>query len=55
MGQSDFESGSLPKSSFVRLNKIYTLNTASVLFAFGKLQPETFKRIHYKLCESLGC
>lgn len=51
----DFEAGSLPKPSNVRLSKLYTLNTASVLFTCGKLQPDAFNRIQTAICQNLGC
>jgi len=51
----DFEAGNLPKTSYVRMNKLYTLNTASVLFTCGKLKPTIFHRIQSGVCEYLGC
>ena len=51
----DFQAGSLPKRSYVRMNKIYTLNTASVLFTCGKLKPTIFNRVQSEVCEYLGC
>jgi len=51
----DFEAGSLPKLSYVRINKLYTLNTASVLFTCGKLRSKAFSRIQAGVCEYLGC
>ncbi len=51
----DFEAGTLPKPSYVRLGKIYTLNKANVLFAWGKLKTETFNRIQTAICLNLGC
>ena len=55
LNPSDFQAGSLPKLSFVRLNKIYTLNTESVLFICGRLQSDVFGKIQSNLCQGLGC
>ena len=55
LSATDFEAGSLPKASYVRLNKLYTLNTATVLFTCGKLGREAFNRIQAGICQHLGC
>lgn len=55
LNQADFEAGSLPKISFVRINKIYTLNTDSVLFRCGQLKSEVFSQVQSGLCRGLGC
>ena len=55
LSSADFETGNLPRLSYVRINKLYTLNTASVLFTCGKLQLSAFNRIQSGVCKYLSC
>lgn len=50
-----FSAGSLPKTSWVRSDKLYTLNAASVLFTCGRLTPDAFVGVQQELCKHLGC
>ena len=51
----DLQEGLLPKPSYVRATKLYTLNECIVVRRFGTLVPETFARIHVAICTALGC
>lgn len=53
--QMDLQEGLLPKPSYVRATKLYTLNERIVVRRFGALRPEAFARIHAAICEGLGC
>jgi mRNA interferase MazF len=53
--QTDLVIGSLPKRSWVRVRKIYSLNTSIVVASFGEVSSVAFERIHQGLCKSLGC
>lgn len=55
LSSADFTAGSLPKASWVRSDKLYTLNAASVLFVCGRLTPTAFAGIQTELCRHLGC
>lgn len=53
--QMDLREGVLPKPSYVRATKLYTLNERIVVHRFGALMPEAFARIHSAICSALGC
>ena len=47
--------GSLPRKSWVRTDKIFTLGTDSIAKAFGTLRPEVFSTARTAICQNLGC
>ncbi|MDD2762175.1 MAG: hypothetical protein PHH11_18005, partial [Methylomonas sp.] len=51
----DIAQGPLPKTSWVRATKLFSLNRDSVVLKLGNLKPEAFKRIHGGICARLGC
>lgn len=53
--QADFRKGILPRPSYVRASKLYTLNNRIVAYRFGALTPEAFTRAHAAVCGMLGC
>lgn len=53
--QADFQEGILPKPSYVRTSKLYTLNERIITHRFGALTPEAFAREHTAICTMLGC
>ncbi len=53
--QEDFLEGFLPKPSYVRTNKLYTLNERTVARRFGALTPTAFTRAQEAICTRLGC
>lgn len=53
--QADFLEGVLPKPSYVRTSKLYTLNKRVIAHRFGALTPEAFARAHTTICTMLGC
>ncbi len=52
---SDFLLGTLPKASWVRVDKLFTLNAALIVHRAGQLQPAAFATIQKSICHSLGC
>lgn len=48
-----FIHGSLPKTSFIRTDKIFTLNKSIILYKVGQLTEVAFTRVEEKLCNSL--
>jgi mRNA interferase MazF len=42
---ADLDKGDLPRASWVRADKIYTLNSRIVLKRFGRLSQEAFARV----------
>ena len=55
LSQTDFREGALPKTSYVRTTKLYTLNERIVVHRFGILTPEAFARAQMAICSALGC
>ncbi len=53
--QDDFILGLLPKISFVRPEKLITLNKSLIIQRIGKLSDEAFARIHEGVCSKLNC
>jgi hypothetical protein len=53
--QADFQEGFLPKPSYVRASKLYTLNERAVAHRFGALTPTAFTRTQTAICTVLGC
>lgn len=51
----DLAGGSLPKASWVRATRLFSLNQGAVILALGNLKPESFKRVHGEICARLDC
>ncbi len=51
----DIIEGRLPKTSYVRATKLFSLNGDVVVAALGSLKLESFERIHASICTRLGC
>jgi mRNA interferase MazF len=52
---NDIANGRLPKTSWVRATKLFSLNRDFVVVVLGTLRPEAFERIHGEVCIMLGC
>ena len=53
--QDDFELGLLPKTSYVRPDKLITLNESLVVQRMGRISEGTFIRIQKAVCLNLNC
>lgn len=53
--QCDFEVGLLPKTSYVRPDKLVTLNESLVIQRMGFISDSAFARIQQAVCSSLNC
>lgn len=51
----DLVGGSLPKTSWVRATRLFSLNRDTVIVKLGNLKPDAFKRNHAEICVRLGC
>ena len=51
----DVANGRLPKISWIRGTKLFSLNRDSVVVTLGSLRPEAFGRIRGEICVMLGC
>ncbi len=49
------KSGKLPKTSWIRYDKIFTLDSSLVKKKYGSLQDEMFSETVQCLCDHLGC
>ncbi len=47
--------GNLPKISWVRYDKVFTLSASSIKKKYGTLRDDIFEQINYNLCTYLGC
>jgi mRNA interferase MazF len=53
INSEDFILGSLPKTSFIRTDKIFTLNRSIILYKVGQLADAAFSRVEEKMCKLL--
>ena len=53
--QTDLKSGTLPKTSFVRSDKIYTLHTSLIRYRVGALIDSKAQSIKAAYCNKIGC
>ena len=51
----DLVEGSLPKASWVRATRLFSLNYDAVITTLGQIKPGAFERIHGDICVKLGC
>ena len=55
LDNKDLSRGELPKKSWLRVDKIYTLNDCLIIKKIGTLKPAFFKRSKQSICEHIGC
>ena len=53
--EDDISNGRLPKKSWIRATKLFSLNRETVIVLLGTLRPEAYVRIHVDICQMLGC
>ncbi len=53
IGKSDFTSGSLPRDSNIRPNRLFTADGSIVLYRAGVLKPENVQEVADKIIEIL--
>lgn len=52
---SHMQQGQLPKPSWVRTGKVYTLNESLVAKHFGRLTETALRQVHSDFCMRMGC
>ncbi len=52
---ADIVAGKLPKVSWVRSSKLFSLNQTTVVASLGSVKPEAFLRILGQVCSRIGC
>ena len=55
ISDTDLAIGTLPKTTWLRPEKVFTLNVSLIVLRAGRLTPATFKRVQAAICVSLGC
>jgi len=53
--ENSMAEGRLPRASWVRCDKIFTLGENAVVRNYGKLKDDAFLQIVNRLCKYLGC
>ncbi|EIM65094.1 MAG: type II toxin-antitoxin system PemK/MazF family toxin [Desulfobacter postgatei] len=51
----DMKDGSLPKKSWIRYDKIFTLSTSTVVRRYGAINEDVFLEVVNSLCQHVGC
>ena len=52
---TDLSEGQLPKASWVRLNKIFTLSSANVVKSLGHLKSDVLEKVRRGYCSHMEC
>jgi mRNA interferase MazF len=52
---SDMKDGFLPKKSWIRYDKIFTLSTSTVVRRYGSIKEDVFSEVINGLCQYIGC
>lgn len=55
LGPDRFAKGGLPLPSWIRADRVYTVNTKTVVKQFGVLKPPAVQDILGILCPKIGC
>jgi mRNA-degrading endonuclease toxin of MazEF toxin-antitoxin module len=55
LGPQDLASGKLSKASYVRADKLYTVNTQAISQEFGKVKPALLDKARKQMCSAIGC
>ncbi len=53
--ENSIKNGNLPKTSWVRYDKIFTLNVSLAKKKYGSLHSHVFQTVMSHLCSHLGC
>ena len=53
--QEALEAGRLPRRSWIRVDKIFTLSEVLIVRGYGKLNAAVFQKVIKQLCEYIGC
>ena len=51
----DLSRGELPKASWVRYDKVFTLSASTIVKQYGKLSPEALENALQGFCQYAGC
>lgn len=55
LNQQDMRTGSLPKPSWVRTDKVFTLNRSLAVKSIGEVRDALFMQARAAVCQKLGC
>ena len=51
----DLSRGELPKASWVRYDKVFTLSESSIVKRYGQLKPEAWDKAFQGFCQYIAC
>jgi mRNA interferase MazF len=51
----DLKEGTLPKSSWIRCDKVFTINAGIVVKRYGRLSDAALSKVQRTYCRCLGC
>lgn len=51
----DLAHGALPKASWIRADKVFTLHTSAIVKGFGAVRPKVLGNVASILCPQVGC
>lgn len=52
---ADLAKGSLPKMSWIRADKVFTVHVSTVVRTYGAVRPAVLKTVASILCPQIGC
>ena len=55
LSPQDLATGNLPKASFIRADKLYTVKTTAISQEFGKVKPTVLDKARKQMCAAMGC
>jgi mRNA interferase MazF len=53
--EKSMSTGILPRLSWIRFNKIFTLNNSIIVITYGLIKEEVFQNVISHLCNYIGC
>ncbi|MDD5207270.1 MAG: type II toxin-antitoxin system PemK/MazF family toxin [Desulfobacterales bacterium] len=53
--ENSLAAGRLPKQSWVRCDKVFTLSQGDIVGNYGTLNEDVFSEVRRVMCENLGC
>ena len=53
--EGDMATGSLPRESWIRYDKIFTLNSEIVVKTYGSMKDQLLETVMDELCRYIGC
>ncbi len=55
LAQDGMKSGSLPKTSWIPTDKVFTLNRTLIVKSVGEVSDDIFRQARRAICDKIGC